>query len=123
MSLLITTDISCDECGNWTAGYAGCRIDGRRARAQARAAGWQQVRRGGERRDLCPTCYLVATGQVPRSHQASLPPGLPPAAEGVAWIAIDPQDIFAGRQARDAAASAARGDHGDQGPSAHPEPR
>lgn len=56
MSLLITTDIECDGCKDWTHGDTGYEIRGRPARAEAARSGWARVKVGSVMADLCPKC-------------------------------------------------------------------
>ena len=55
MSLTVTTDVFCD-CGDWTHGTVGSRIDAKAARASAKRAGWICTRRDGKLVDVCPKC-------------------------------------------------------------------
>lgn len=78
MSLLVTTDISCDgeDCLEWVSGYSGLRVNGEVARVQARQSGWMQIRHEGRMIDLCPDCYRTVTGKAPRIVHPPLEPGV-----------------------------------------------
>lgn len=56
MSIVVTTDVFCDECGNWIFGDTGHKADARKARASAKSEGWVRIRVDGRLVDLCPTC-------------------------------------------------------------------
>lgn len=63
MSLLISTDVSCDgDCSQWTEGTTGMRTDARTARKAAKRAGWIHLRG----RDYCPRC---AEGQTDKGKE------------------------------------------------------
>lgn len=61
MGLLITTDIDCDGCHNWTAGATGTKIKAREARRVVAESGWVRVLRDGYWLDLCPECATAET--------------------------------------------------------------
>ena len=57
MTIKLTHDIFCDECGDW----AHCHLVSpwaqiTRARKAAQAEGWKRVKRGYRMIDLCPKC-------------------------------------------------------------------
>ncbi len=52
MSLTLSTDVFCDQCGDWTPGTVGPRNGGREARTIARSRGWTF----SKHKDLCPLC-------------------------------------------------------------------
>lgn len=53
MSITITTDVFCDDCGmDWVHGITGNKPQRAEARRVARAAGWLCDRSG----DYCPKC-------------------------------------------------------------------
>ena len=54
MSLMISTDISCDACDTWIEGVLGDAIDYAGAAAKATRQGWSTTGVGGP--DLCPDC-------------------------------------------------------------------
>lgn len=60
MSIVVSTDVFCDNCPNWcaTATVTGRRVAAREARETARADGWL-IEPG---RDLCPACAGPTTG-------------------------------------------------------------
>jgi hypothetical protein len=49
---MVSTDVSCDRCDEWTEGVVGPSVDRAGARAAAKRAGWTHHRG----RDLCPSC-------------------------------------------------------------------
>ena len=62
MSLTITTDVFCDECGAWnsqTGGATGMVIMGHEARRKAKSAGYVCLRENGKLLDLCPDCFAA----------------------------------------------------------------
>ena len=52
----VTTDIFCDDCGNWIHGGVSNEKDATRARRIAREQGWVVRRRPGQIVDICPGC-------------------------------------------------------------------
>lgn len=57
MSIVITTDVFCDLCGNWIHGALGPTPNARGARRKAKANGWDRRHvSGGGVIDICPGC-------------------------------------------------------------------
>lgn len=57
MSILITTDVSCDRCGWWIDGCTGTKSKIRQARVIARGDGWKCDGNG----DICAVCVTLET--------------------------------------------------------------
>lgn len=55
MSILVSTDVSCDRCDEWCEGVVGPSVDRPGARKAAQAQGWSHT--AGQ--DLCPTCTAI----------------------------------------------------------------
>lgn len=53
MSITISTDVFCEECGNWTAGATGTKPRPKAAREIAKSQGWAFFKR----KDYCPDCW------------------------------------------------------------------
>lgn len=56
MSIIVSTDVSCDSCDEWCEGVVQASVDRPSARAAAAKQGWTHHRG----RDLCPTCTAGA---------------------------------------------------------------
>lgn len=54
MSLTYSTDVFCDDCGNWTHGCI--RVSAITARRVARLEGWKCMKIKNGWLDLCPEC-------------------------------------------------------------------
>ena len=52
MSYIVTTDISCDSCGDWTFGAVGPAVRKRSATKEAKTKGW--IAKDGKH--FCPDC-------------------------------------------------------------------
>ena len=52
----VTTDVFCDDCGNWVHGGVSNEKDATSARRIARELGWVVRRRPGRMVDICPGC-------------------------------------------------------------------
>lgn len=52
MSFIITTDVFCDKCGDWTEGAVGKSVSRREAWDIAKSRGWTRV----NRKHFCPVC-------------------------------------------------------------------
>lgn len=59
MAFTITTDVFCDDCGNWDAGESGNTIMKTRAWARVKKRGWSRERG----KHICPVCNGKATGK------------------------------------------------------------
>jgi len=55
MSVTISTDVFCDQCGNWIEGVTGAKPRHKEARRVAKEAGWSYHPSHGYQ-DLCPIC-------------------------------------------------------------------
>lgn len=59
MSIVVTTDVFCDICGNWVEGcVGGSKPQARLARRAAKKTGWLRCRSpfDGHLIDVCPGC-------------------------------------------------------------------
>lgn len=56
MVVRVTTDVFCDECGDWVHGTISNEKQAIFARAVAREQGWIVRRRPGRMVDICPRC-------------------------------------------------------------------
>ena len=54
--IVVTTDVFCNGCNEWTDGVAATKKRVRRARGNARKNGWAVRRFEGNLVDLCPQC-------------------------------------------------------------------
>jgi len=54
--IVITTDVFCNICGNWTFGVTGPRANAHGARRNAKKDGWTRRLVKGKVVDLCPDC-------------------------------------------------------------------
>lgn len=66
MSLSVSTDVHCDECGAWVDGAVDTKMAASAARRAARLAGWKRIRG----RDICPDCRESALQEVERKNYA-----------------------------------------------------
>jgi len=66
MSIVISTDVSCEICGNWIHGTTGSKIEIREARRVAKADGWTRSPSPftGERCDMCKDCAKKYSREV-----------------------------------------------------------
>ena len=72
MSIVITTDVFCDKCGNWVFGATGSKPYARFARYRARLAGWVRRRsQNGKMIDICPNCIREALAQETNDAKGS----------------------------------------------------
>lgn len=56
----VTTDVFCDECGNWSTHGTSSKAEPASAREGARSRGWRTTRRDRRLVDLCPPCAHAA---------------------------------------------------------------
>lgn len=52
MSITVTTDVFCDQCGDWVFGIASHKIENKKARLNAKKQGWLRIKN----QDICPSC-------------------------------------------------------------------
>lgn len=56
MTVRLSHDVFCDQCGEWYHAFVSVVQSIREARVDARANGWKYVRGKHGYEDLCPTC-------------------------------------------------------------------
>lgn len=74
MSLMRTTDVQCDVCGNWAHGVTGTKCSAQRAREAAKSAGYYRVlvkAPVNRSLDLCPDCQKLNPEHVAKALKKS----------------------------------------------------
>lgn len=56
MSITVTTDVFCDDCGHWIHGPSTYKAEPMGARLWAKKAGWVRRKVNGALVDLCAKC-------------------------------------------------------------------
>jgi len=56
MSVNLTHDVFCDECGQWIHAFVSHKAQIRKAREYAKRGGWAYIWTPEGYRDLCPDC-------------------------------------------------------------------
>ena len=65
MTARITTDIFCDQCGDWEHGVTSHKPRIRQARRNVGQDGWTVIRgQDGDLQDLCPRCNSTRRGET-----------------------------------------------------------